>query len=60
MGWLAEQILRIGYLHYLSEVHHGDPVANVVDDVKCVSDENEGEAVFLLNLLEEIQDLGLN
>ena len=60
VGWLTEQVVRIGDLDDLSEVHHCDSVANVVDDVECVSDEDECETVLLLDLLEQIQDLGLN
>src|SRR5207237_783880 len=47
-------------LDHLAQVHHGDAVADVADDGEVVGDEEVGEVELLLQLLEQVQDLGLD
>ena len=47
-------------LAHLAEVHHHDPVAHVLDHGQVMRDEQHGQAVALLHLLEQVEDLGLD
>ncbi len=55
-----EEILRGGELDDLAEIHHRDPVGDVADDGEVVRDEEIGEVELLLQLDEQVQDLGLD
>ena len=44
----------------LASVHHHHSVGHLGDDAEIVSDEDEAEAHLVLQLLEELQDLGLH
>jgi hypothetical protein len=46
--------------HNLTEVHDGDPIADVLYHPKVVSNEKVGQPEFRLEILEEIDDLRLN
>ncbi len=50
----------VGQLDDLAEVHDRDPVADVLDHAHVVGDEQIGQAKFGLELLELVQDLGLD
>ncbi len=41
-------------------VHHGEPAAHVPDDVKVVGDEEQRQVQALLEIHEEVDDLGLD
>ena len=43
-----------------TEVHHGDPVADVLDDAQVVRDEEVREAHLRLQVGHEVQDLRLD
>ena len=43
-----------------AEVHHPDPVADVLDDREVVGDEQVGQAELLLEVVEQVQDLALD
>src|SRR5215831_19226106 len=72
MGQRGEQHLSVGMLgveverlaradlHDLPEVHHGDAVRHVQDDVEVVRDEEIGEAEASAQIHEEIQHLRLD
>src|SRR5437899_1045773 len=47
-------------LHHLAAVHHGHEVGRVRDHTRIVGDEEKGQAVLLLEELEEVEDLGLD
>ena len=57
---LAEQLAPVGELGDAAEVHHRDPVADVLDDAHVVGDEDVGQAELALELLEQVQDLRLD
>ena len=57
---VGEQRLSFRLLDYLAQIHHSHPVADVIPHVQGMSDEAEGEAVLLLNLLKQVQNLCLN
>ena len=47
-------------LHDATEVHHGDPVAEVADDGQVVGDEQEAEVELGPQPFEQPDDLGLD
>ena len=49
-----------GHLHQAAQVHDRHPVADMGDDAQVMGDEEIGEAVALLQLGEQIEDLGLD
>ncbi len=49
-----------GKLDDLTKVHDGDAVAHGADDGEVVGDEEVGEAKAILELLEKVDDLGLD
>ena len=54
------EVVGPGDLAELSEVHDGDPVADVLDDREVVGDEDERQVVVGLEVSEQVQDLGLD
>ena len=54
------KLIPLRYLHYLTEVHDGDPITDVLYHPKIMSNEKVGEPEFLLEIFEEIDDLRLN
>ncbi len=57
---LFEELGGLRRLDDLAEVHHGDAVADVFDDLEIVRDEEKRETEFVLQLLQEVHDLCLN
>ena len=57
---LAIQIFRRRQLHDLAQVHNSDPVGDVLDDGKVVSDEHVGEIVVALEIDEQVDNLRLD
>ena len=55
---LGEQLLGRADLAQAAEIHHGDAVAHRLHHGEVVGDEQQGEAVAPLHVLEEVQDLG--
>lgn len=60
MEWPPEKIFAIGHLNDLSQIHHGDPVADMLHDTKVVGDEEIGEAQLIPKIHQKIKDLGLD
>ena len=60
MNGVGEQFLGGSLLHDLTEVHHGDAVGEVVDHRQVVGDKDVGQAMLLLQFLQQVQNLGLN
>ena len=48
------------HLDDLAEVHHGDTVRHVLDDRKIMADEEQREAEFLLQILQQVDYLRLD
>jgi hypothetical protein len=60
VGSPGEQGLGGGRLHHPAEIHDDHPVGEVLDHAEIVADEEVGEAEFLPEVHEEVQDLGLD
>ena len=45
---------------HLAKIHDADPVGDVLDHRKIMCNEQVGQAHFFLDVLEKIDDLGLN
>jgi hypothetical protein len=68
----AQQCARIGMfgcrvdqvdrpdLHDFSEIHHQDPVRDVLDDVEIVADEHIGQVEMALELPQQVENLRLH
>ena len=56
---LVERVAR-GDLAELAEVHHRDAVADVLDHGEVVGDEDQRQAVLGLEVLEQVEHLGLH
>ena len=56
----AVQVLDLGHLDDLAEVHHRDAVADVLHDREVVGDEEVGQAELALEVLEQVDDLRLD
>ena len=48
------------YFYYFSQIHHGDPVTHIIYRAQSVSHKKAGEMQLLLQLAQQIQNLGLN
>src|SRR5215204_5961210 len=57
---LVVERVPVGDLHDLAEVHDGDPIGDVLYHGEVVGDENVGEVELLLQILQEVDDLGLD
>ena len=44
----------------LAQIHDRDPVGHVANDAEVVGDEEIGQAELVLNVLEQVDDLGLH
>ena len=44
----------------MSQVHNGQCVANVLDHIEIVGDEKVAQSEFLLEGIQEVDDLGLD
>ena len=60
MQRIVVELLRPGDLDDRAEVHDGDPVGDMPDDRQVVGDEEEGEVELVLQVLEQVDDLGLD
>ena len=58
-GW-RNSVAPVGQLGDPAQVHHRDPVADVLDDAHVVGDEQVGQPELALELLEQVEDLGLD
>ena len=56
----AEQLLGGAGLHQLAQVHDTDVSGDVPHDGQVVGDEHVGQALLLLQVLHEVEDLGLD
>ena len=57
---LVEDFDHIAGFHRFAGIHHTEPVADIHDEAKVVADEQHRGAVFLAQILDEIDDPRLN
>lgn len=57
---IAEQFFHIVLLHNDAVLHDQDPVADLIDHVQVMADEEIGKVIFLLHIRQKMEDLGLN
>ena len=60
MQGILVEVVAIGHLDDLADVHDRDPVADVPHDGQVVGDKQVGEVVARLEVLEQIDDLSLD
>ena len=60
MPGVGEQLVGRGNLHHIAQIHNADPVGNVADNGQVMGNEQIGQTVFLFQLLQQVDDLGLN
>ena len=58
-GALVE-LIAISELHYFTQIHDGHPVTDVFHNTQVVGYEQVGQVEFFLQILKEINDLGLD
>ena len=52
--------VRSADLHDVAGIHDGHTVSDVGHDAEVMGDEDDGEVIFDLHLLQQLEDLGLN
>src|SRR5437773_8470309 len=57
---VLEQLDDVGLLDDLAGVHHTDLVRHLGDDAQVVGDEQQAGVVALLQVLHQLEDLGLD
>ncbi len=58
--WRVVELVAVGHLDDLAEVHHGHAVGDVAHHRQVVGDEEVGQAELLLEVFEQVHDLGLD
>ena len=56
----GKQLLRLPELHHAAQIHDHDPVGNMPHHRQRVGNEEIGQIVFLLEVLQKVDDLGLD
>jgi hypothetical protein len=56
----VKYLLRPPHLYHLTQIHHSDIIANTFSDQKLVGDVEVGKAKLFLEILQEVEDLGLD
>ena len=57
---IAEDVFLRAILHEVAEVHNADGVGDVLNNGKVVADEEVGQLVLILQLVQQVDDLRLN
>ena len=60
MQRVVVDLVGLGQLHHLAQVHHGDAVGDVAHHQQVVGDEEVGQAQLLLEVVKHVDDLRLN
>jgi len=60
MELVVVQLAFIGQLDQLAQIHNADTVGNVTDNAQVMGDEEVSKAEVILQLGEQVEDLGLN
>ncbi len=55
-----EQVIDRCRLDHTTQVHHDDPIAEVLDDAQVMADKQIGQAQLVAQVHEQIEDLRLN
>lgn len=57
MLWMVEKLISVCNLDDPAQIHHSDPLAEVLHHRKVVGNEQQCEIQLLLELLQQVQDL---
>ena len=60
MDRVVEDLVGLRQLDHVAEVHDADAVGDVLDDGQVVRDEHVGQVLVLLEVEQQVDDLGLN
>ena len=60
MYGILKQLVGAGKLQTLTQIHDHDVVGDVLDDAEVVGNEHIGQAHFVLQVHQQVQDLSLN
>ena len=60
VGRLGKDLIGRPLLDDLAQVHDGHPVADVMHDAQVVGDKEIGEVEFFLELVQQVDHLGLD
>ena len=57
---ILKELIRTAKLNDVAQIHHHDAIAQVLNDAQIVGNKDVRQAVFLLQILQQVQDLRLN
>ena len=60
MSRIFKYRFRIRKLNDISKIHDANTIGNITNDGQVVRDEHVGQVLFLTQLLQKVDDLGLN
>ena len=60
MGGAVKKVVLFSDFHDIAQIHDGDAVAKVLDHTEVVGDEDIGQVVFGLEVLHQVENLGLD
>jgi hypothetical protein len=60
MFGVSIKLCRIGEFYHPAQVHHGHTIADILDHPQVVCDKKKCQVEFLLEILEKVEDLGLD
>src|SRR5438445_13272452 len=60
MSWCRENLLLVSQFNDLPEIHDRHPMGHVLDNGEVVTDEQQRETEFVLQVLQEVDDLRLD
>lgn len=60
MSRVTEDGFRVSQLHHIAQIHDADAVRNVANHRQVMRNEHVGQVLFFLQLLQQIDNLGLN
>ena len=59
ISWVRQNLLAVSFFDDKAAVHNKEAVAQMLNDSEVMGDEKVGEAVFLLEIMQKINDLRL-
>ena len=60
MHGMGIELVALGQLHHLAVIHDADAVREILDHAEVVRDEHDGQAQFILQVIEQVDHLRLN
>ena len=57
---VLEDRVAAAVFHHITEIHHHHLVSDVTNDAEIMADENIGQTKLVLEILEQVENLGLN